>query len=432
MNEFYEQRLGLDRAAGQNGKTVKPMKKEEKNEQKRQRVQEKEKKWEKPVDELLDGELPTSAKKVKMSPNDTKGSKVPKIGADGFGKFTFSSKDGKNDDGKNEPPKQEDEKSSEEQKDTGETNNDSKSKIAINIVNKIGIKPITGAKILKKKNPLLPPWTPVAKQDAQKQAAGASKAKVFPLRKAAKKTETAGGGMPAALDMFLTIEDKSKPLPVMKDGKPKVTAQDILKAFTGKLKDENSGSDNKKEKNSGPDRKTSADSQNPSDTDAEKTVTIEQKEELEDMKMMGIDPNSEKPLAMKRPPPPPSQNLSLPTHLEKETGDEAATKKTGDGVQKNTTGGGNKSIKSDPEPSIGMDIPLPPTDQTKTPNTGKESSSISMPVPMDLADILLPPPKAAVGEPVKPEVAEAVPTNDVNSSVAESENEDGKVFMPSH
>lgn len=325
MNEFYEQRRGLDKATGRSGNKV--MKKEdrkEKNEQKKQRVQEKEKMWEKPVDEL---EIEQPAKKPKISPNEPKNIKTVKSG-DGFGKFSFST-------GDKDKTKSEEESSEDKESKEAEVTADGKSKIAINIVNKMGIKPIVPAvKVPIKKNPLLPPWTPVSKQESQKQAGG--KVEAFPLRKGAAKTEP-GTGKPSSLDMFLTLEDKSKPLPVMKE-KPKVTAQDILKAFTGKLKDENAAPTEKK---------------NDTNESKEKKLTSQQKEEMADMKMLGIDPASEKPLAAKKPPPPPSQNLSLPPTLHVEKG------------------------KLGPMSVIDMDIPLPPSAPPKEPSSEEAKVTVA-------------------------------------------------------
>ncbi|XP_033734512.1 zinc finger protein 318-like [Pecten maximus] len=366
MNEFYEQRRGLDKATGRSGsKDTKPVKKEdrkEKNELKKQRVQEKEKLWEKPVAELA---MEQPAKKPKMSPSEPKDIKAVKSG-DGFGKFSFSSGDkdkAKNlSSGDKEKVKKEEDTNEEPEKKEGEATQDSKSKIAINIVNKMGIKPVVPAvKIPTKKNPLLPPWTPVSKPDSQKQTAGACKVEAFPLRKGTGKTEH-GGGKPSSLDMFLTLEDKSKPLPVMKD-KPKVTAQDILKAFTGKLKDDNTGPTEKK---------------NPTDENKEKVLSSKKKAELEDMKMLGIDPSFERPLAEKKAPPPPSQNLSLPPSQQKQSGVVDIQEKG----------------KSDPLPVMDMDIPLPPMEPSKERSADKVnekeisagSGDISKDLPMDIGD----------------------------------------------
>ncbi|XP_060082972.1 zinc finger protein 318-like isoform X2 [Ylistrum balloti] len=299
-NEFYEQKRTLDKAAGRTeSKDVKPVKKEdrredkkEKNEQRKQRVQEKEKLWEKPVAELG---IEQASKKPKLSPIEQKDIKTVKS-SEGFGKFTFSTSD-------KEKSKNEDDNSEEQEKKDSEAGQESKGKIAINIINKMGIKPVPGVKITGKKNPLLPPWTPVSKPDVQKQAAGAGKVEAFPLRKGGGKTDHSGGKQ-TPLDMFLTLEDKSKPLPVMKD-KPKVTAQDILKAFTGKLKDDNTDTAEKKTDDRVKEKTYAV-------KEKEKTLTSAQKEELEDLKLLGIDPLSEKPLAEKKTPPPPSQNLSLP------------------------------------------------------------------------------------------------------------------------
>ncbi|OWF43349.1 uncharacterized protein LOC110459847 [Mizuhopecten yessoensis] len=400
-NEFYEQRMGLDKAAGRSGsKDMKNVKKEdrkedrrEKNEQKRQRVQEKEKVWEKPVTEL---DLEQPAKKPKMSPSEPKDTKAVKSG-EGFGKFTFTPVD--KDKGKKEADNDE-----EQEKKENESGQDSKSKIAINIVNKMGIKPVPGAKISGKKNPLLPPWTPVSKQESQKLTAGVSKVEAFPLRKGSGKTEHAGG-KPSSLDMFLTIEDKSKPLPVMKD-KPKVTAQDILKAFTGKLKDDNASPAEKKNQTDGSEKTNASPAEKKNQTDGnEKTkLTCEQKEELEDLKMLGIDPIFEKPLAEKKVPPPPSQNLSLPPSQQTQVG-------VADNPEK-----GKLSIL----PMMEMDIPLPPSAPSKAQSVEKvaengevKGSAISTELPMDQGDIVPTPAKSE-------EVTQ--PTAEIKSSVAELED----------
>lgn len=208
-----------------------------------------EKKWEKPVADL-DAEEKQAPMKKQQPSKDKSNTESERKKSESESNDMF--KDDKTDEKNSE-------KDSEGNKREG---------IKISIFNKGTMKPIqTVGAAIKKVNPLLPPWESLPnKQDSNQKSH---------LAKSAQKPDT---GKTPSLGKFLNMG--SKPLPVVKDdGKQKFTAQDILKKVSGK----------------------------------EKEKDIKTKEDLEEMKMLGIDTNDEKPLALKKAPPPPSSNLYLPT-----------------------------------------------------------------------------------------------------------------------
>ena len=157
---------------------------------------------------------------------------------------------------------------SEEEKDKG--------KIQINILNKTGIKqappPI-------KKNPILPPWTPVS-QEQKIQAT-----KIEPVRKPSVDNQE-----PPSLDDFITVGQNEK-IPVVRDISKNIkltTAASLLKKISEKQEEKKDSEVVEKKK----------------DIDHE---------EKKDLEMLAINPDESRPVAEIKLPPPPTQNLSLPT-----------------------------------------------------------------------------------------------------------------------
>lgn len=285
-HQFYEQRLKLDKAAGSS------LRKEEKEDT----YSDKEEKYKK---EKGTESKPKSEEKLPQK-------KTPELEKKSDNKTTESKKEVQKvkdldkvsdkksvvaDPPKTKPESKVNEKGKEEEKTSQET--ESKAKIAIHISNKTGIKQVK--KIPPRKSALLPPWNPVSKQQQQQPPAA-------PIITQTKISDDS----PASLDTFLTIGEKSKPLPVMKEptgkllfqNKKIVTAKDILEAFSGKAKEAKQAKETNEAKDST--------KPNPS---IERSVSKEEKEEL---KMLGIEPESTNLLAIPIPPPPRSQNMSLP------------------------------------------------------------------------------------------------------------------------
>jgi hypothetical protein len=146
-----------------------------------------------------------------------------------------------------------------------------KGKIQINILNKTGIKqappPI-------KKNPVLPPWTPVSKEQ-----------KIQPVRKPSVDNQE-----PPSLDDFITVGQNEK-IPVVGDISKSIkltTAKSLLKKISEKQVEKKDSEVVEKKK----------------DIDHE---------EKKDLEMLAINPDESAPVAEIKLPPPPTQNLSLPT-----------------------------------------------------------------------------------------------------------------------
>ncbi|XP_071078940.1 zinc finger protein 318-like [Haliotis cracherodii] len=147
-----------------------------------------------------------------------------------------------------------------------------KGKIAIKLTGKTGIKP---------QPRILPPWTPVTKKELLR---AKSKSEAVPVKKAITKTESV---QPPSLDMFLTIGGPTtKKLPVYK-----LRSGTVKKPCSVRPKS--------------PDEIKTQEGEKLSDTKSDTKS---------DMKLLGIEEDLSTPIAAKKPPPPRSQNLSLPKH----------------------------------------------------------------------------------------------------------------------
>ncbi|XP_046571301.1 zinc finger protein 318-like isoform X2 [Haliotis rubra] len=141
-----------------------------------------------------------------------------------------------------------------------------KGKIAIKLTGKTGIKP---------QPRILPPWTPVTKKELFRTK---NKAEALPVKKGITKSESV---QPASLDMFLTIGGPTtKKLPVYK-----LRSGTVKKPCNIRAKS--------------PDEIKNQEGEKLSDMKS-------------DMKLLGIEEDMSTPIAAKKPPPPRSQNLSLP------------------------------------------------------------------------------------------------------------------------
>ena len=261
----------------------------QKNTEKDARVRANEKKWDKSVDDLDDGSTgvqkqEANKSQIKLSLKDQKQKSEGLEKA--FGKFHWT-KDKKNEEEKdgNKTP----EAGQEKEKEKGKIN------FNINLSGKTG-KSLIGKTGAQKKNPLLPPWQPVGK-----------------------KTETVGKpGETANLDQFLTTNSGEGKIPVITE-KKKISAKEILEAFTGKYKDKDAAvvakqGDQEKEK--------ATENITVNETQEQTVKTKKELEEEKEKRMMGIDPDSEVPLAEIKPPPPVSQNVPLPNQKPSATVDE--------------------------------------------------------------------------------------------------------------
>ncbi|XP_067682967.1 zinc finger protein 318-like [Haliotis asinina] len=141
-----------------------------------------------------------------------------------------------------------------------------KGKIAIKLTGKTGIKP---------QPRILPPWTPVTKKELFRTK---SKAEALPLKKGITKSESV---QPASLDMFLTI------------GGPTTKKLPVYKLRSGTVKK--------------PCNVRAKSPDNVPNQEGEKLRDMKS-----DMKLLGIEEDMSTPIAAKKPPPPRSQNLSLP------------------------------------------------------------------------------------------------------------------------
>lgn len=249
----------------------------QKNTEKDARVRENEKKWDKSVDDLDDGtssgkKQETSKNQIKVSLKDQKSENSEK----GFGKFNWT-----------KDKKAEEQKNGQKTPEAGQEKDKGKINFNISLTGKTG-RSIVGKTGVQKKNPLLPPWQPVGK-----------------------KSETLGKtGGAASLDQFLTTNSGEGKIPVISE-KKKVSAKEILEAFSGKYK----------EKEIGPSPKKESDEEK-MEIKEKLEKTEKEKAEEEDKRMMGIDPDAEVPLAEKKPPPPVSHTVSLPDQKPSATIDE--------------------------------------------------------------------------------------------------------------
>lgn len=239
----------------------------QKNSEKDARVRENEKKWDKSVDDLDDNsssgkKQETSKNQIKVSLKDQKNENSEK----GFGKFNWT-----------KDKKAEEQKNGQKTPEAGQEKDKGKINFNISLTGKTG-RSVVGKTGVQKKNPLLPPWQPVGK-----------------------KSESLGKtGGTASLDQFLTTNTGEGKIPVISE-KKKVSAKEILEAFSGKYK----------EKEIGPSPKKESDEEK-MEVKEKLEKTEKEKVEEEDKRMMGIDPDTEVPLAEKKPPPPVSLNVPLP------------------------------------------------------------------------------------------------------------------------
>ena len=269
------------------------------------KIKQQEKVWDKTVDDLNDDDkLPVASPDIKgdiklnFAGKRDKDVKVEK----GFGKFTWV---------KQEDKEQVKETQNEQEK---TDKHDEKKGIAINITGKTIPVRSTGI-MYGKKNPLLPPWQPVGKKPDVSN---------FPMRKEVKTEKES----PSGLDMFLTSNKDGGKIPVIGENpeKKKISAKEILEAFSGKYKDKdiqpksktadsNNGTKiERKDKHcESKERKSSAENFNLEDVPLpEQKKSKKEIQEEKDMKMMGIDPSSSKLPTTVKPPPPISQNMKLP------------------------------------------------------------------------------------------------------------------------
>lgn len=271
------------------------------NEKKDTKIRQQEKMWDKTVEDLSDDKPVVKSPEVKvdiklnLTSKKDKDVKVEK----GFGKFTWVKQEEK------ETPK---ETAQNDQEKTEKT--EEKKGISINLTGKSIPVRSTGG-VYGKKNPLLPPWRPVGRQSD----------KTFPVRKNVQTEKES----PAGLDMFLTSNKDGGKIPVIgeKPEKKKISAKEILEAFSGKYKEKDIQPKSKQDDTAySEDSKTDYDNK----TDSNETNDFDKvpippakksKKEIQeekDMEMMGIEPSSIRPLAPIKPPPPISQNMTLPSN----------------------------------------------------------------------------------------------------------------------
>ncbi|KAL4238201.1 hypothetical protein ACF0H5_002913 [Mactra antiquata] len=240
-----------------------------------------------------------------------------------------------------------------------------------------------------KKNQLLPPWQPVGKKpDLVKKPGEAAK-----------------------LDQFLTTNSGDGKIPVVNE-KKKVSAKDVLAAF----------SDRKHEKEEAAKIKAKAEEEKMLAQLAAEKAEKAKKELMENLekRILGIDPDSEVPIAEKKPPPPVSQNVPLPDQKPSATVTSDTVHTVFNG---NDEENGEKSMDDDDAMETDLqefesdvnaftevsvaDIDLPPeSDLTVNTNTKssenetsiKESSAENPPV-KSIEDIQLPPPEPEMIQP---------------------------------